>query len=74
MTEWIKCSERLPEGSHAVLIYSKEIGITGSYLHQTAGCLPSYWVLTDDDEYIRIIQLYKITHWAELPEPPSEDS
>ena len=64
MTEWIKCSDRLPPLDLPILlfdidIYTGYLSAYGSY-HINCNCREG-----SDCEP---------THWAELPEPPSEDS
>lgn len=71
MSEWIKCSERLPDDDNFVLVTNgKHTGI-GAYLHDDH--------LEDDErwqdehfEFINKQSKYSVTHWMPLPETPKE--
>lgn len=56
---WIKCSERLPDNGRYVLIFDGRI-CTGYF------DIDDGWLEADDETKC------DPTHWAELPEPPSE--
>lgn len=73
MTEWIKCSDRLPEEFTAVLVYFKTGGITVCELREKE-LHPRRWYIVDFDEGDLDYRMDDITHWAKLPEPPSVDS
>lgn len=74
MSEWIKCSERLPliavDGQHFETV---EVLVTdGKYVHATefrAGGIPAAWA--EFDGYGAIARS-QITHWQLLPEPPQD--
>jgi len=64
MTNWIKCSDRLPDFDKEVLVVmNKEYtlgGVTMAIMLEKIG----WW----KGGY----GIYPPTHWAELPEPPSD--
>lgn len=60
MSEWIKCSERLPDCDENVLVYNPESGcIDMAYFNGTS------WVLA----YLYKVYLHP-THWMYLPDAP----
>ena len=61
--KWIPVSERLPEELKNVLAYTD----VGSFV-ETAHWTGYRWEKTWDFE-----DLYGVTHWMPLPEPPKED-
>ncbi|HGM5304197.1 TPA: DUF551 domain-containing protein [Serratia marcescens] len=67
MSEWIKCSERMPELDKRVLLYF------GSYDgHIEDGCIGDdgdgpYHYFFDGDSLQQ-----EPTHWMPLPEPPAD--
>lgn len=78
MSEWIKCSERLPEERVDVMVYVGEFFPKIAYcereekfLEEAAamGRIPTpkiyYWIDSNDDSE----RVYP-THWQPLPEPP----
>ncbi len=66
MTEWIKCSERLPEDVTKVLIaVLNPWGYTVEASWWCGGGDPPYWSVGDD-----MIDVEHVTHWMPLPEPP----
>ncbi|MDU5828517.1 MAG: DUF551 domain-containing protein [Mixta calida] len=69
MTEWIKCSERMPEGEEAVMAYWPRTGHIEDVI----------FVFDEDDPKQRYHILYdgermaqEPSHWMPLPEPPEE--
>jgi len=62
MSEWIKCSERLPERGKRVLMYSpnNEESDTGAISVQMG------WVAHNK------LNVHGITHWMPLPDKPEE--
>lgn len=79
MTEWIKCSEKLPEKNQSVLVCA--------IYKITPECADSFdmyiaWIKDFGKENKPIWQYSwccgcfcpeKITHWKELPEPPHDN-
>lgn len=68
MTEWIKCSERLPPKNKIVLIYSS--GVLTKGVHSAKLIDLDHWVPPFQDH--RFPEYINITHWAELPEAPHD--
>lgn len=66
MSEWIKCSDRLPEIGYIVLYFSSDLklGIGAGYLESDGS-----W---NQDVSIesRSIEIHDVTHWQLLPDPP----
>ena len=64
---WIKCSDKLPEYNHKVLVVDENgdmaVGIR---------CKPNSWWPEDYwwEIYSQRSIIYDITHWMELPEKP----
>ena len=61
MSEWIKCTERMPEldddgFSEMVLVFSSSKNIYQNYV------IDNEWAVDTD-----------ITHWMPLPQPPKEE-
>lgn len=78
MSEWIKCSERMPEWQGTqCLVWIKRTGRFGRDLSTVA--VAEYWVYepgTHDAEtgwYSDDLDTVEPTHWMPLPEPPKED-
>jgi len=78
MTEWIKCSERVPDNSRQVLVTASGlIGLT--FWDKDYKC---WWSNSDITDYIDLYAVgfeyniecisEQITHWAELPEAPND--
>jgi hypothetical protein len=72
MTEWIKCSDRLPdENTHAVLVVLVDRRgadvMLGSHWHDDRWTISggNYW----DRDYMG-----EVTHWAPLPVPPVSET
>ena len=83
MTEWIKCSDRLPNDyRHVLVTASGLIGFTfrnierdtwAANVYDTDGVCEFYIDLHDPNcEYNIECTSKQITHWAELPAPPIE--
>lgn len=69
MTEWIKCSERMPpiEDYERKIIFSRGDGIC------TARYNSSYWDLDPAGDFSTGGYIFDVTHWAQLPKPPIMD-
>ena len=64
MSEWIKCSDRMPEDGKHVLLWD---GNT---------CHAGYWMEYLDrweSAFVPAEELRDITHWMEMPEPPEHE-
>ncbi len=61
MTEWIKCSDRLPDEDDKYLLFMRK------GLIMTGNCYNGEFLPDDDRCYDE-----KITHWAKLPEAPHD--
>ena len=64
MSEWIKCSERLPKEHEWILI--------ASYRYQavTTGIYMDGKFVNPDLNYLEHAD---VSHWRELPEPPAQE-
>lgn len=64
MTEWHKCSDKLPENDRAILCYTDSNDImTGIYAYN------QFYL---SDEAWQCLNNVLITHWTELPEAPHD--
>lgn len=67
MTEWIKCSDRLPEDDQAVIMY--ELGQTGlpliGWYENEFVDVPGFYI-AHSFQNARV----HVTHWMPLPKPP----
>lgn len=65
MSEWISVMCAVPEDCKMVLAFS-EMGymLTGFYSHDD-----DWWYDKDGEELVTVID--EVTHWRELPEPPT---
>lgn len=74
MTNWIKCSDELPEiGDYSVLVYFSKYGDVDmvhvvDYFSNITDGLDS----DGNQLYTKWYLHRKITHWMPLPEPPKE--
>lgn len=67
MSEWIKCSERLPDDAQLVLFRLKNRAKTEKGIH-LAGCQ------TFETEYCCDWHHYEeVSHWMPLPNPPEAE-
>ena len=73
MSEWIKCSERLPEPMQDVLVWSPAFGIAGGeYDVAFQSRFVDEWCgahISSHSEW----DFNEITHWMPLPAPPAEE-
>lgn len=72
MTEWIKCSDRLPEvGDHSVLAYfSDNGGIDMVHAADYFGDITA-GVVEEKQQYTKWYINAGISHWMPLPPPPA---
>lgn len=70
MSEWIKCSDRLPEINGNYLVYDgEEIWMTSYKWHRKEGNILGFGLFfKTDPPYVS----GEITHWMPLPKPPEE--
>ncbi|WP_261118954.1 DUF551 domain-containing protein [Serratia ficaria] len=73
MSEWIKCSERMPEPETPVLIMNNGVIRIGevrwdSPSHEESYQAFKYWDDPNDDG--QPWEVFDITHWMPLPKPP----
>lgn len=64
MSEWIKCSERLPEKVEKLLVYFGEEGGFDEDRTDVGAYMFKKWM--GDSEFYTA----KVTHWQPLPKPP----
>lgn len=72
MSEWIKCSDRMPRVGVPVLLVGREVVQFSAYRLQGIGfaCRDGYqWVTCDDLEADPVSET-EPTHWQYLPAPP----
>lgn len=72
MSEWIKCSERMPKVGKPVLLWRSddecfEIGWLNQ--RQSAFDLEGYW---EESSHWRDVGIKDVTHWMPLPSPPAQ--
>lgn len=65
--EWVKVSDKLPEPHKNVLVFDNDEGMTVAYYSQFV-----YFNLSVQGCFASGGQLYNVTHWMELPEPPKD--
>lgn len=68
MTQWIKCSERMPEEGEDVIVYDNLRQVHEGYYLQY-GDLVCWELYSYSSSYYDEV---KVTHWMPLPEPPQE--
>lgn len=73
MSEWIKCSDRMPDNDNYVL--------AADFANKYSACTPNYqvacygdWVGSTewDDGDGNGLNMELVTHWMPLPEPPKD--
>lgn len=69
MSEWIKCSDRLPENDEEVLVFGKDGMFCGRY-ETCAGI--SYWNSHRWDHTECMVEFEPVTHWMPFPNPPEK--
>jgi len=68
MSEWIKCSERMPPvGENFLLFCEMTDGVKVIKVGRLSEMKRIYWF--GNDEWL---QKKRITHWMPLPEPPKD--
>lgn len=66
MSEWIKCSERLPEPNKNVIIWVDRYGYYPNYM-DVSFIQDGVWTKHDGT-------WQRISHWQPMPEPPKDCS
>jgi hypothetical protein len=73
MSDWIKCSERMPEPGWFVLGYIPSDNVILMVLLDDMGAIPDgppVWdVSFNNDTHFR---LEAVTHWMPIPDPPTD--
>lgn len=78
MSDWIKCSDRLPDYNEKVLVcFVTVLGtqqLTTAELNHQKRCASPESIDYDDIWYVAVGWGHKIkpTHWQPLPAPPTE--
>jgi len=67
LTEWIKCSERLPSNTLDVLVINEDGKMSVSCFFKCVSYNEYIWENRDDQNITGLI-----THWMPLPKPPNE--
>ena len=69
MSEWIKCSDRLPDEDDIYLVY-----IVANNMPKNKSIITLYYTNLTKRFIYGSDNLFTVTHWMPLPEPPeSED-
>lgn len=72
MSEWIKCSERVPDSSSDVTVFSEKYGVVNGYYwpggEYVEGEKYKWYVCCGVAEEIAC----DVTHWQPLPPPPQD--
>lgn len=69
MSKWIKCSDRLPEDSGEYLVY-----IVANNCPKNKSIITLYYTnLSKRFVYYDNDNLFTVTHWCYLPEPPTKE-
>lgn len=77
MTEWIKCSDQMPEPYHFVLVYADQNAVNGEGSWSIARYERDCWNVIGKGESVAHSDLFwgidegEITHWMPLPLPPA---
>jgi hypothetical protein len=69
MSEWVKCSERMPEANRLVIIYQLHEGVLECFRTNLATYRPADF--RNDWTDISGYDAHP-THWMPLPEPPKD--
>lgn len=64
--EWIKCSERMPEETGDIIVFSDGIVMSGISYSRRKG----FYI--DALEYDDYEPIDDVTHWMPLPNPPTK--
>lgn len=81
MTNWIKCSERLPERiQESVLAFGTLEDESAPAVHEAYTIWNGKWfsvrskeALSSEGYVIQEMTIHNVTHWQPLPEAPNED-
>ena len=71
MSEWIECSDRLPENSNDVTVYSPTLGVFNGYCWRGFFGEKSPVFYSNSGEHDDGLK-DDVTHWMPLPPPPAE--
>ena len=74
MTNWIKCSERLPDVGFSVIAFGKLGDEPKSDSHEAFMNRDRTWksVRASYDRSLNL-RIHNVTHWQPLPQAPNED-
>ena len=68
--KWIPVTERLPNGEELVLIHCKNGAMFVGYCGKQYCDYERRWRIKTALNSTKLLNLGRVTHWAELPEPP----
>lgn len=68
--KWIPVTERLPEGEKLVMIHCKNGAMFVGYCGKQYCDYERRWRIKTALNSTKLLNVGRVTHWAELPEPP----
>ena len=71
MSEWIKCSDRIPDDRGDVTIFHPSIGVLDGYCWSGLFVSGDPLFISSSDEH-GFGTIVGVTHWQPLPQPPED--